>query len=61
MPDKNDDLAACARAMIRRHGTIAQNVAEMFADAHARNGNGEMAAFWDAVTQAIRKIDAAAH
>jgi hypothetical protein len=61
MPDKNDDLAECARAMVKRHGASASSVAKVFADAHAKIGNAEMATFWNAVTEAIRKVGAAPH
>ena len=56
-----DDVAECERAMVERHGVSARSVAKMFADAHAETGNAEMAAFWNAVTQAIREIGAAAY
>ena len=61
MPDDLNDLAECARAMVRRHGVSARSVAKMFADTHAKTGNAEMAAFWNAVTEAIRKLSAVAH
>jgi hypothetical protein len=61
MRDDPDDLAECARAMVKRHGASARSVAKMFAHAHAKTGNAEMTAFWKAVTAAIQKASAAAH
>jgi hypothetical protein len=58
MPDDFDDLGECARALVKRHGASASSVAKVFADAHAKIGNAEMTAFWNAVTEEIRKVAA---
>jgi hypothetical protein len=47
--------------VVKRHGASARNVAKMSASAHAKTNNAEMAAFWNAVTEAIRKLGALTH
>jgi hypothetical protein len=58
VPDDSDDLKECARAMVKRHGASAYNVALLFASAQRWAGSDEMATFWNAVAQAIQKLGA---
>ncbi len=51
-----DVLTACARAMIRRHGSRAAAMAQHLADAHRAIDAAEMAVFWNAVAQAVQRL-----
>jgi len=52
--DDDDDLAECARVLIRRHSVEAAAKAQHVALAHLAVGEDETAAFWSALAQMIR-------
>lgn len=52
----SDPLMECARALIRRHGTDAAAVAQLFADAHLAASDEEVADFWSAIARAVRQV-----
>ncbi len=51
---ESDDVMECARAMIRKHGTDAAEVAQLLAAAHLAARDPEVAEFWSAIAQAVR-------
>lgn len=53
---ESDDVMECARAMLRKHGTDAAEVAQLFAAAHFAASDGELGDFWSAIAQAIRGL-----
>jgi hypothetical protein len=52
----HDELADCALAMIRRYGVEAADKAQRCASAHLALGEGELASFWSALAQTIRRM-----
>ncbi len=53
---RHDDLAACARAMIRRHGSRAAAIAQHLADAPRAIDAAEIAVFWNAVAKEVQRL-----
>jgi hypothetical protein len=53
---EKDALAECARAMIQRHGSSAAEMAQYLANVHGAIDAQEVANFWNAVAQEVRRI-----
>jgi hypothetical protein len=53
---ENEPLMECARAMIRRHGSRAAEMAQHLADGHRALKAEEIADFWSAVARQVRRL-----
>ena len=52
---EDKDMSGRARAMIKRYGRAAAQIAEQYAEAHFAAGENETGAFWSAVALTVRK------